>query len=644
MQVYLVQAMAFMQTGYAWPVWFLAFVGLIRLTVQDRADRWRLIAMGAACFFLLYIFRLILVKYFHVDPQKLSAQFAYNPADPLLFNSAFFLYFFTLFLLFFLLVHRQKLTRVVVFSVFSLFFFYKACGWYVIFILIAAVVDYFLSNAIYRMRTKQRKTVLLIFSLILNLGLLAFFKYTNFYIEIVNQMADGHIDPLHLILPVGISFYTFENLSYTIDVYRGHFKPVRNFFDYLFFLSFFPKLMMGPIVRASDFVPQIRKDIHVTREDIAAGLYLILSGLFRKVVISDFIWLNFGQYIFDDPAKHSGVECLFGVYCYALVIYCDFSGYSDMAIGMARWMGFRIPANFNSPYQSANITEFWRRWHISLSSWLRDYLYIPLGGSRGAGAGTWILFAVFFGGAGIATGLAAVNGNWWPTICFLFVLGLIFLPALLFKKERHLVTTSLNQMHTMLLGGLWHGASWNFLFWGFLHGIALSFDKFQVKMRATMSQQTTAFFDRAYNGLAFICGGFIFVLIARVSQLIFRKKLPDLNGKKFLGILLTFHFVCFGWIFFKAGSFAQAAVIISQIVNNFAPETFSAMVIGYKPVFLLMGIGFVLHFLPGVVEAKTIQALSRFPVYGKIAVLVSAIWILIQAKQSEQMLPIYLQF
>jgi len=205
---------------------------------------------------------------------------------------------------------------------------------------------------------------------------------------------------------------------------------VKSFWDYLFFLSFFPKLMMGPIVRASDFIPQIRQDIIVTKEDIGKGLVLILGGLFKKVVISDFLTTNFVNYIFDSPAQHSGVECLFAVYGYAMVIYCDFSGYSDMAIGIALWLGFKINLNFDSPYQSASITEFWRRWHISLSSWLRDYLYFPLGGNRKG-------------------------------------------------KKR----TYINLMLTMLIGGIWHmdgmlrSANLKFIFWGAMHGLGLAFHK-----------------------------------------------------------------------------------------------------------------------------------------------------------------------
>src|ERR1019366_3533822 len=365
-----------------------------------------------------------------LDSDKLIQQLTYNAKEPLLFNSGFFLFFFCIFLLGYQFLYKRKLLRVAYFTIFSLYFFYKACGFYFGFILLSAVVDFNLANWIYAAENLKRKKAILVLSIIVNLGLLFYFKYTNFFIEIINDFQLGKIKPLNLILPIGISFYTFENLSYTIDVYRGKFKPVESFLDYCFFLTFFPKLVMGPIVRASDFIPQIRKDIFISKEDLAKGLYLIIGGLFKKVVISDFIYVNFVQYIFDDPSRHSGIECLLGVYGYAMVIYCDFSGYSDMAIGMARWMGFTINENFDSPYQSSSITEFWRRWHISLSSWLKDYLYISLGGNR-------------------------------------------------VGKFRQYI----NLMITMLLGGLWHGASFNFIVWGGMHGLALALDKLRLSYK-----------------------------------------------------------------------------------------------------------------------------------------------------------------
>jgi D-alanyl-lipoteichoic acid acyltransferase DltB (MBOAT superfamily) len=490
----------------------------------------------------------------HIDYDKLLNQLTYNSKDPLLFNSGFFLFFFFIFLLGYQFLYKHKLSRVVYFTLFSLYFFYKACGFYFLFILLSAVVDFNLANWLYKAKTKKLKNFILIFSIVINLGLLFYFKYTNFFIEIINDLNLGQIKPLNLILPIGISFYTFENLSYTIDVYRGKFKPVQNFLDYCFFLSFFPKLVMGPIVRAADFIPQIRKDIFITNSDISRGLYLILGGLFKKVVISDFIYVNYVQYIFDDPSRHSGIECLLGVYGYAMVIYCDFSGYSDMAIGMAKWMGFTINENFDSPYQSSSITEFWRRWHMSLSAWLKDYLYISLGGNR---------------------------------------VG---------KFRQYL-----NLMITMLLGGLWHGASFNFIVWGGMHGLALALDKARITLLGGI---------KLFNSPAF----------------------------KILGVLITFHFVCFCWIFFKASSFQDAYIIITQIFTNFNGSAWKAMLDAYGIVFAVMALGYIIHFVPKSYEHFSEKILSKITIVGRIAVILAFIWLVIQVKQSEQVMPIYLQF
>ncbi|NSL89924.1 MBOAT family protein [Chitinophaga sp. Mgbs1] len=493
-----------------------------------------------------------------IDFNRLLSQLLYNPADPVLFNSAFFFYFFALFLLCYLAVSRSSQGRVWVYTVFSLYFFYKACGFYVGLVILSAIVDFNLSRWIYNTPSRSVKKSLLVFSIILNIGLLFYFKYTDFFIGIINDLTQGHIRPLHLLLPIGISFYTFENLSYTIDVYRGEIKPVNRFMDYLFFLSFFPKLMMGPIVRAADFIPQISQPYRLNTDDIGKGMYLIIGGLFKKIVISDFIYQNFVQYIFDDPSKHTGLECLIGVYGYALVIYCDFSGYSDMALGIARWTGFKIPPNFDSPYQSSSITEFWRRWHISLSSWLRDYLYIPLGGNRKG-------------------------------------------------KVRQYVNLAL----TMLIGGFWHGASWNFIFWGGMHGAALAVDKVRI--------------DWLKKSKTVITGW-------------------KATSLKILGVLITFHFVCFCWIFFKAATFHDAWSLIHQIVYDFQPGIWTELYQGYTAVFWVMVLGFILHFLPSRMEFTTEKLLGRLPLAASVAVMVIFIWLLVQVKSTQPMIPIYFQF
>jgi alginate O-acetyltransferase complex protein AlgI len=492
---------------------------------------------------------------FAIDFNKLLQNVLYDPKAPLLFNSGFFIWFFVVFIITYSLVAKNRDARILTFTIFSLYFFYKACGWFVGLVIISAIVDFIISNAIYRINNPVKKKALLVTSIILNLGLLFYFKYTNFFIQLIGDFSSLRLHPLNLLLPVGISFYTFENLSYTVDVYKGHFKPVTRFIDYLYFLSFFPKLMMGPIVRAADFLPQLDKPYYVSKDDFATGFYLIFSGLFKKIVISDFINVNFVGYIFDDPSKHVGLECLLGVYGYALVIYCDFSGYSDMAIGIARWCGITIPPNFNSPYQSSSITEFWRRWHISLSSWLRDYLYIPLGGSR--------------------------KGKF---------------------------RTYLNLFITMLLGGFWHGASWNFIAWGGMHGSALTFEKAK---------------NYVTEKLKFNWTGVLF---------------------KIAGVFLTFHFVCFCWIFFRSSSFANSTALIGQITGDFDGGVWRTLFANYQNVFLIMILGFALHFVPKETEDKVKDLLAKLPLAAYLVIAFVMIFIFMQVKTAEPVLPIYLQF
>ena len=358
--------------------------------------------------------------------EKLVSMLTYDASQPLIFSSGLFLFLFAGFLFFYGFTRRAPMARIVYVILFSLYFYYKSSGIYFLLLVFASVSDYWIAHAIYKVRTQRAKYWLVGLSVLVNLGMLGYFKYTNFLIEIANNLfGQGFLNFQNIFLPVGISFFVFQSMSYTIDICRGQLKPLNNWADYLFYLSFFPQLVAGPIVRAKDFIPQIRQNpLRVTREMFGMGVFLILIGLFKKAVISDYISLNFVDRIFDEPLLYSGFECLMGIYGYALQIYCDFSGYSDMAIGIALLLGFRFPKNFDAPYKSATITEFWRRWHISLSTWLRDYLYISLGGNR---------------------------------------------------KGR--IRTYFNLLVTMLLGGLWHGAAVRFILWGALHGIALALHK-----------------------------------------------------------------------------------------------------------------------------------------------------------------------
>ena len=357
--------------------------------------------------------------------DKLLGLFAYDAQSPLIFSSGLFLFLFTAFYLIYGTLRRRPMLRIVYVIAFSLYFYYKSSGIYFLLLVFASTSDYLLAHCIAHSRKQFLRQIFVFVSVAVNLGMLGYFKYTNFFVDMTNQLfGAGFLQFQNIFLPVGISFFVFQSMSYTIDIYRRQLEPLKNWCDYLFYLSFFPQLVAGPIVRAKDFIPQIRQTPHVTREMFGMALYLILTGLFKKAIISDYISLNFVDRIFDDPLHYSGFECLMGIYGYALQIYCDFSGYSDMAIGIALLLGFRFPKNFDAPYKSATITEFWRRWHISLSTWLRDYLYISLGGNR---------------------------------------------------KGR--VRQYANLLITMVLGGLWHGAAVRFVLWGALHGVALALHK-----------------------------------------------------------------------------------------------------------------------------------------------------------------------
>ena len=319
--------------------------------------------------------------------ERLISILTYNPKSPLIFSSGLFLFLFFGVSFVYMLLQRRSNLRILFVTLFSYYFYYKSSGHYFFLLALVTTTDYFIAEAIGRMKTGSNGSVpkmklLLFLSLFIDLGLLAYFKYTNFFAGMLAAMIGHNFQPWDIFLPVGISFFTFQSMSYVIDVYRGDIRPLGSLMDYAFYVSFFPQLVAGPIVRATDFAPQIRKPVVITREMFAQGVYFILIGLFKKAVISDYISLNFVGRIFDNPTLYSGFENLLGVYGYAMQIYCDFSGYSDMAIGIALLLGFHFPMNFNAPYKSDSITDFWRRWHISLSTWIRDYIYISLGGNR----------------------------------------------------------------------------------------------------------------------------------------------------------------------------------------------------------------------------------------------------------------------
>lgn len=490
-----------------------------------------------------------------LDWSKLSDLLTYNPQQPMIFSSGLFLFLFLGFSLVYVLLQKHTSARLLFVSAFSYYFYYKSSGFYFFLLGIVTVSDFLLARRMERTKTPWKRKLLVTVSLCINLGLLCYFKYTNFFYEMLAPLWNGSFQPLDIFLPVGISFFTFQSLSYTLDVYRRDLKPLDHLLDYVFYVSFFPQLVAGPIVRARDFISQIRQPLVVTNEMFGRGVFFIVSGLFKKAVISDYISVNFVERIFDNPGLYSGLENLMGIYGYALQIYCDFSGYSDMAIGIALLLGFHFPLNFNSPYKSDSVTDFWHRWHISLSTWLRDYLYISLGGNR--------------------------KGK---------------------------IRTYVNLILTMLLGGLWHGASWNFVVWGGLHGVALAVHKF-------------------------------------FRNLMHRPKNYRSTGlRKFFAVILTFHFVCLGWIFFRNTTFEASLTMIQQVFTAFHPELAGQLFAGYWEVFALMAVGYLLHWCPDSWQEACTKGMIRLPLIFQALILILLIFLVIQVKSSDIQPFIYFQF
>ncbi|GHT66435.1 alginate O-acetyltransferase [Bacteroidia bacterium] len=503
----------------------------------------------------------------------IQSAFSYNEDATLIFTQFSFWIFFAVLLCGYSLVYnRQSIAKSAYLLLFSLFFYYKASGFYFVLLIFVTLTDYSIAHLLYISERNRVRKLWVALSVCINIGLLAYFKYAVFLAQIVNQVfhtsfevvnifsealnqfsGSEKFDVSQLILPVGISFYTFQVLSHTIDVYRRKIAPVRNIIDFGFYVSFFPQLVAGPIVRASEFIPQIYKKYHLSQQEFWQAVFLIMNGLVKKIVISDYIALHFVDRIFDDPTLYSGFELLTGAYGYAIQIYCDFSGYTDVAIGVALLLGFRLPLNFNSPYKSHSISNFWRRWHISLSTWLRDYLYISLGGNR--------------------------------------------------KGKRR---TYLNLLITMLLGGLWHGASYKFIIWGGLHGVALAVERW---WRETVLSQH-----------------------------------PRLRIPRIIGVFLTFHFICLSWIFFRANDMSSALLFIERIFSHFDINIIPDIIVAYRAIFGIMAAAYILHFLPAQWKSWYKQCFTNIPIAFKIIAIIVLVFFMYQMSSTETQPFIYFQF
>ena len=503
--------------------------------------------------------------------QILSDIFLFNPEKPLIFTRLFFWGFYLVVLLIYSGIYRRRAARNAFLFAASLFFYWKTSGLFFLILVFSTFSDYYLGNLIHRAKKLGWKKFGVIMSVVVNLFMLSYFKYAYLFVDTLNtlfnidmevvnhlalwsnRVAGSHFEVSAILLPVGISFYTFQTISYTVDIYRRKVDPARHILDFGFYVSFFPQLVAGPIVRASEFIPQLYKRYSLSMQEFGFALFLILKGLFKKIFIGDYIALNFVDRVFANPTGFSGFENLTALFGYSLQVYVDFSGYTDIAIGVALLLGFRLPKNFNSPYKATSVGNFWKRWHISLSSWLKDYLYIPLGGNR--------------------------KGK---------------------------IMTDVNLMITMLLGGLWHGASWQFVIWGGLNGLGL----------------------------------IVYKQWKRIS--------PYEKSKhwavRFWKIANTFVFITFTRIWFRSESMEKANALIHQVLHEFNVGIIPEVVWSYRMVFAVMAMGYFTHWVPERWKLNLLNAFIRTPLWAKVLIAVLMVFIIYQSWSSDLQPFIYFQF
>jgi len=484
------------------------------------------------------------------------------------FNSFTFVYFFLIFFLIYYVTRKSLKLQNVVLLIGS-YLFYGSWNWkFLPLIMVATWVNYFCSLKIHAASSSKTKKIYLVISIVVSLGILAFFKYANFFVEnfIVLLKTFGitwNFESLSIILPIGISFYTFQTMSYTIDVYQGKIQSSDNLLNFSVFVSFFPQLVAGPIERAADLLPQIENKRTLHFDNFSEGLNLVIFGFFKKVVIADNL-APLVDAVFKYPDKHSGLGVILGILAFGFQIYCDFSGYSNIARGIARWMGIRLTVNFNLPYFSKNPAEFWQRWHISLSTWLRDYLFLPV---------------------------AYATMNKFP-------------PGKKSFAKPETISYSVGILVTMFLGGLWHGASWNFVFWGTFHGLLLV----------------------------------IYRLFKRYKIKSLRKYKHIKPLKHFLRWLLFFIFVNMGWVFFRAPDLKNAGLIFSNIglkVGNLNLETFITVALLILPLFAFQAIQY---------TKKDLLPTLKMPIVARTAIYLFLFYTIIIFGVSDSVEFIYFQF
>lgn len=613
--------------------------------------------------------------------KYIQSIFAFDPNSPLLFTQFQFWAFFAIVFALFALFKSKRLLRNSYLFFISLLFYYKTSGLFVGLLVLVTISDFFIAQGIYRWRDKDVliKRSLLCLSVIIDLGILCYFKYSYFFANVVNQIFGTSFEVTNIaaefgnsfagsnffsvdriILPVGISFYTFQVISYTADVYKGLVKPVKNILDFGFYVSFFPQLVAGPIVKASDFIPQLYRKYALSRMQFGIAVFWILNGLAKKIILSDYLAVNFIDRVFNNPQFFGGFENLSALFLYSLQVYADFSGYTDIAIGLSLLMGFYLPLNFNSPYKAQNAGNFWKRWHISLSRWLQTYLYIPLGGNRNTTFGTYFWITFFT--------LAALilSGSLWIAIVVLIIAILVIFTAYKYPDKRRHIYANLNSMITMLLGGLWHGASLNFIIWGGLNGVGMVVFKFwrdmSLLLRALIPTSLTILFYilKLYAfiplwNLMIVFTGFIAVSAwIRYIYNVCGGKNPIEWLNRSWSILVTFTFITFTRLFFRSGSNLDPAVanetawrIAKDMINSIGTQwdvNVIDVINAYHNVFILFVLGMIVHWLPSRLKRRYRVCFAKMPLPVMAVVVTIVIFVCYQFVTAEMQPFIYFQF
>ncbi len=588
----------------------------------------------------------------------LKAFFVFSPDSPFIFTGMFFWLFFAAVLAVDSFIYERKKMRSLFLFVVSVFFYYKTSGLFFLLLLFTITMDYNFSKIIARSPKQWLRLLLVSLSVIINLSILAYFKYAYFFTasyntlfngsaEVINQLAvfgngffgDNAFDVDKIVLPVGISFYTFQTLSYTLDVYKRRLEPARSILDFGFYVSFFPQLVAGPIVRASEFLPQLYAPYSLSRKAFGIAVFWILNGLIKKLVIGDYMAVNFIDRVFANPGMYTGFENFMSIILYSLQVYADFSGYTDIAIGVAGLMGFHLTQNFNSPYKAQNVSDFWRRWHISLSTWLRDYLYIPLGGNKRASVGTFLWLGIIGLIVGVLSwqyylafakipeykfadyvlfGCVSLIGVFAPLALLIYAFGFGL------DKLKKIVTTDINMMITMLVGGLWHGPSWNFVIWGGLNGLGLVFYRQWKRISPIKENQTWVV--RIFSILI----TFVFISLTRIFFRAADAQKSDVRGQ--------------AQELINTPEMKTAKDMINKMWYEFNLQLAPDILAAYWKVFLIFVLGMIIHWLPESWKERYREFFASWPRVLQAVFAVVAVFFTYQFVSGDLQKFIYFQF